>query len=518
MRDDEIERPVKPRKPYDPYLPIIVVHGNEIYTERTDGHHLLERLPAVIATEPPSYIAVHEAGTVLGPLHEAFKHDPRWQYKLTPVQRTTGHTPTRGTQHTVTTVSVNFFGWQANKHQRSRYFYPLDPLVFARQSAPQIRGRKDIDILTALFEWAKDLRAFAVENQLRVSSTSGGIAAQLLRDPRFYPEPRRKVPAATNRKARVNLPGNFYRLNAESERFYRAVYLDQEAAHHNAAKSIEFPHADRLFAKGWFNRNGCNGCNGYWSRPGTPHFQKIISQPGLFYLRLWSPHVKPGTTVPPFMETVGEHDTFIYSNELPMVERLGGKIIGLYAAWTSTVVDKGLNKYALWALDQIKAAPPETLNWLKPTLLSAYGILAAKPRRLEFAFLQAKSGELKELPVGPALLPVFHKRTAGKFEPGFANVIQRGMIEAETRKRSIELANELANGGLEVLAVYADSVFVRRNGPLPLLPAGWGVKSDLDGLRFLNAVQFTSRQLVKLPGIPREAQERYLQSRAGIAA
>jgi hypothetical protein len=87
------------------------------------------------------------------------------------------------------------------------------------------------------------------------------------------------------------------------------------------------------------------------------------------------------------------------------------------------------------------------------------------------------------------------------------------MIEAETRKRTIELANDMTDAGLEVIAVYADAVFVRRTGPLPPLPKGWSVKHDLDGLRFLDAVSFASRQLTKLPGIPREIQQSYLQRR-----
>lgn len=473
----------------------------------------VDRLPVLVATEPSSLIVLHGAGGVLESLHERYKDHPQWQYKLTPVQRKTN--PNLGTARArvvVKDVVVNFFGFSRKKGGKSKYHYPLDPLMFVRMSSPEIRGR-DEDTLTSLFKWGQDVRRFAIENNMRVSPTSGGMAAQLLRDPRFYPEDRRKVPSATNVRARVQLPGNFYRLNVDTEKFFRAVYLDQESAHHSCARDIEFPHADRLFAKGYFAGNGCNGCNGLWSKAGTRHYAKIIQQPGLFHLRLRVPHIPKGVSVPPYMEKIGEHDAWVYSNELPMIAALGGKILGLYAAWTSTKVDKGLNKYAVWALDQIKAADEQTRPWLKPTLLAPYGILAAKPRRMEFAFYRAKSGDEKMLPVGGAMLPVKSKKTAGEFEPGFANVIHRGMIEAETRKRTIELANELHHAGLEVIAVYADSVFVRRTGPLPLLPVGWSVKHDLDGLRFLNAVSFTSRQLVKLPGVPRELQEKYLGSR-----
>lgn len=510
MRDDEIPRTVKPRKPYDAQLPLIVVHQDDIFVERTGELLPIDRLPALVASEPSSYIVVHNAGKVLEACHKEFGYNPLWHYRLTPIEREVRQDDGK-VKITVNTVVVNYLGFHSpGKRGKNRYHYPLDPLVFVRKSAPEIRGRTT-DTLTALFEWAKDVRAFAVENNLRLSPTSGGLAAQLLRDKRFYPEDRRKVPTATNGRARGTLPGNYYRLAAEEQKFYKAVYLDQNAAHHSCARDLVFPHADRLFAKGWFDRDGWDGCDGFWSKAGTKHFAKIISQPGLFAARLRVPILPRNVTAPPYMEEPGEHTAFIYSNEIEMIQKLGGRILGLYAAWTSTVTDEGLNRYADWALEQIRTAPKETREWLKPTLLAPYGLLASKPRKIELSFLRSKSGDPALLPVGAAMMPVKVIQSTGKFEPGFANVIQRGMIEAETRKRSIELASELQSAGLEILAVYADSVFVRRNGPLPLLPKGWSVKHDLDGLRFLNAVSFTSRQLVKLPGVPREVQDRYLR-------
>lgn len=520
MRDDEIPRIVKPRKPVLTPLPIIAIHGDEIYVERTQGHHLLERLPAIIVEEPSSIIVVHGAGDMLAKLHARFADNPQWQYKVTPVEREVWNPENRGPKCTLKTVVVNFLGFTSSSKRagKSKYHYPLDPMVFVNKTAPEIRGRNDVGealegTLLALFHWAQDVRDFVLANELRLSPTSGGLASQLLRDSRFYPQDRRKVPKATNARAREVLPGNFYKLNADTERYYRAVYLDQENAHHSCARDLEFPHADRLFAKGHFDRDGCDGCDGLWSRAGTRHFAKIIQQPGLFRLRLRVPIPIRGRTVPPYMEKPGAHDVWVYSNELEMIRRLGGRIEGIIAAWTSTTVDKGLNRYAQWAVDQLEGQPRETREWLKPTLLSTYGILAAKPRHREFGYLRSKGGVATELPVGAEMLPVKMHKTSRQLEANFANVIHRGMIEAETRRRSIELANDLHAGGLEIIAVYADSVFARRNGPLPLLPAGWSVKHDLDGLRFLNPVSFTSRQLTKLPGVPKELQDRHLESR-----
>jgi hypothetical protein len=515
MNSEDIPRTVKPRrKPKEPCdLPIIAIHDKDIWVERTQKLLPISELPSLVVTEPSSIFALHNAGTILAPLNEIYEKNPRWQYKLTPIERELYNPNGEKARFTVREVIVNFFGFsrpKGNHRLKPKYHYPLDPLVFCRKTAPEIRGRDTDGELTytlfALYEWAKDVRNFIQEQELRLGATSGGIAAQLLRDSRFFPEPRRKVPAATNEAARARLPGNYYRLNKEPGEYLRAYYLDQENAHHTCALELQFPDPDYLYAKGNFDSESSE----IWSHAGSAHFEKIIRQHGLFRLKISSPH-RTAAIAPPYLETVGVREAYIYSNELPMFYALGGRVEGIIAAWTSPKVCKGLNRYARWAIDELKGKPPETREWLKPTLLSTYGLLASKPKNLEYGFRTSTAGEPKKYPVGAVDLPVMARTSTKAIEPGFANVIHRGMIESETRKRSIELANWLASYDLDIVGVYADSVFVssRDNAALPLLPPPWGIKYELTGLRFFNPVSFHSRELTKMPGVPRELQERF---------
>ena len=91
------------------------------------------------------------------------------------------------------------------------------------------------------------------------------------------------------------------------------------------------------------------------------------------------------------------------------------------------------------------------------------------------------------------------------WEPSYVNVIQRGMIEAETRVRSLSLARDLDARGYRVLCIYADGIIVEGT-ELPALPPEWTVESELTNLEFLTSNRFISDQMTKLPGTisPRE--------------
>jgi hypothetical protein len=43
---------------------------------------------------------------------------------------------------------------------------------------------------------------------------------------------------------------------------------------------------------------------------------------------------------------------------------------------------------------------------------------------------------------------------------------------------------------------------------VPLLPGNWTIKGHLDRLQFFNSTSFTSDQLTKLPGIPKDDLDR----------
>lgn len=155
---------------------------------------------------------------------------------------------------------------------------------------------------------------------------------------------------------------------------------------------------------------------------------------------------------------------------------------------------------------------------MKPTLLSAYGVLAGRPRRFETAYRQSDKGERACYVMGGEMVEVRRYLAEKEHESNISNVIQRGMIEAETRLKSIRMAAFLDSHGLRVLAVYADSVFIENNdGMVPLMPSGWVVKGHLNKLQFFNSTSFHSDELTKLPGIPKDDLDRLRRVRSARA-
>lgn len=528
-------RPVLPRKPRHLDKQIIAIDGDDVLLE--DGTVLeFRELPLIIRTQPSSILIAHHFGRIIRYLDKEFEGNELWQFRASPVERS-AWAPNRKRQVTLRDCIIGYLGFKGENKKRGHYHYPLSPHTFCLKSVNELRrgipGEKAT--LTKLMEWGKEVRKFLQDNELNLSPTSGGIAAQLLKDKRFYPNPRRKVPRHTNALAREHLPGNFYKLYAAKEskdiferrpsrrateingRFhaptlsnngpsYSATYLDQTSAHHVAASKLKFPCANTLERFGRYATLKDRS----FAKAGTPKFDKIIKYHGLFYLAIEAPRFFDNDFPLPECESSkpGYKRGFFYSNEIDYLKELGVRIRHIIAAWISPDSDPGLNRYAEWAIDETKDAHPNSKPWLKPTLLSTYGVLASKPKLLEFGYKRAVNGEPKKYPCGSGFIDVQAKASTKLREPLMANVIHRGMIEAETRLRSLRFARELAQQGHTILAIYADSIFVADGTPLPLLPFPWRIQEHLTGLKFESATHFTSNQLSKTPGVPAHLRHR----------
>jgi hypothetical protein len=456
-------------------------------------------LPALIQTQPSSIVIAHHVGHVIRDLDAALRDNPRWQFRATPIRRELYKPNGKISKTFIRQTVIAYFGFQrSSPRERGHYHYPLSPMLFTDQSVHDIRPG-DEPIALKLIEWGKDVRGFCADYGLTVSPTKAGLAGQLLKDSRWYPEDRRKVPQSTNAKVRPKLPGNYYELSADEGRYYKASYLDQSNAHHAAAQSIQFPCANTLRARGRFS-----------SLENKPYTRKPQGY-GLFYGQISVPHF-PRNVFPPVCmrgRTGTTRLAFFYSNEIADIYAVGGRINYIIASWTSPEAETGLNQYATWAIERLRESDRERRNWLKPTLLATYGLLGAKPKFQEYGYRQAKGNVvLEDYPVGSGFLQVKARKTTKAHEPSIANGIHLGMIQAETRQRSLQLARSLAAVGHKVLAIYADSVFVREGRPLPLLEPPWKIQAHLTGLRFLNPTAFTSRELTKLPGVPLADRER----------
>lgn len=483
------ERIVKPRTSKAKRLPIIAVSQGEVLVERTGEVYGIAQLPLVVMSEDSSILVSNRMGTHILQLHKAFSDSDNFQYRLTPVYRDAQPgTKSHGRamlQDTITTL-VGFPG---------KYHHPIDPHSFAGDHVQNILDR-DLPETLLLMEWAQHVRRFCQNNDLKIKSSSGGLAAQLLKDPRFYPSPRRKAPQLINEKVRERLPGNYYRLLKKGR---KATYIDMENAHHNLAQRIEFPCVNTLYAYGYFSSENPKP----YAKRGSRRFNELIKRPGLFHIRMTVPRMRKDMFPPPYMERPGLKSCWVYSNELDMIKKLGGYIEIIHAAIVADEKDEGLSKYAEWAIKELKERP-EQKPWLKPVLHAAYGILAARPRKLEVGWRRAK-GEDDVFPVGGQMIPVKVIRSKKAQESRIVNAIHRGMIEAEQRKQALALASYLQSEGGRILCIYADSLFVDMP-TMPLLPAPWKVKVDVHNLEFQNATHFTSDELVRLPGIPRAAR------------
>lgn len=445
-----------------------------------------------LVEHPGAIVAISGARALVEHLDECYQRDD-FQWRCALVEKEYG--AFTGEEPIIVEEEVfSYFGFRRpNGKERGRWFHVLDPAVFFGEDLP----------LKDLVAWAADVRAYCRDNDLPIRPTAAGLAGMLLRDRRFYPEPRRKVPQSTNEKARPHLPGNYYRAECILDYPYVAHYVDQQSAHHHAAADLSFPHPDDLMARGNFDTL----TDEVWLAPEDPEYDAALGCPGLVYARVTIPIGRRPTFPHPLLElSPGSTLAFVFTNEIAWLAERGVKIEYLVAAWTSDEIDHGLSAYALYAIDQLETADPQRRRWLKVALLSAYGLLAVRPRKLKTVW---GHGIGDEIPIGKL---VGHLREArSETQSPLANVIARGMIESEVRRRSLDMAADLIAAGKEVLAIYADGILF--TGTPQLVPAPWRYEARSERLYVLDEVSIISAgigAIVKLPGRHGAARDRLL--------
>jgi len=212
------------------------------------------------------------------------------------------------------------------------------------------------------------------------------------------------------------------------------------------------------------------------------------------------------------MEAMGRRLAYVYTNELPLIEELGGHIEGIVAAWVSCNRDTGINHYAQWALAEIATMTPERKRWAKTVLLATYGNLAALARVREHGY-RTGTGVQREYPAGPSTVTAYSHITETETELPTVNVIHRGMIEAQQRTNVLRTARWLTSYGHDILAIHADAIIIRAGRQLPLLPPPWRHDTHLTHLRFASAVGYTSVERTRLPGIDKADSDRWARTR-----
>lgn len=348
----------------------------------------------------------------------------------------------------------------------------------------------------SLLELATDIRGWCQDEGIPLPSTLAGIANSLLRDPRFWPEARGRVPRATNENVRKYLPGVYGELRVPRLTDNRnAVSLDQRTAYHVAAQEIPTPDPTTLFARGYFNAPDTSPI---WAPLNTELYRRTMAQPGIVYVQVEVNYLRRYQVRPPAVKEAGRYRCALWTNEVALCEANGVTVKGIVAAWTATRPDHGLPLYGAYAQRQITEASEARKRWLKPTLHALYGLLATRPRRVKIGHLRgraqlstvARIGFGHEFPVKQADL--------GVIQPLTTNVAMLGVLQAEIRKRSFELARILMESGAEVLHIHADGIHVSGDS-LPLIPDGWRIET-LTHLQYLDPSSWISEEGDCLPG------------------
>src|SRR3569623_283691 len=100
-------RIVKPARPREWYLDLVVVAPQGVLLERTGEVLPRSELAAIVAAEPKSLFVTQSADRLLLELHQVFGDDPDWNYQVRPIKTKGG---TRG--HRITGTAVRHFGWK----------------------------------------------------------------------------------------------------------------------------------------------------------------------------------------------------------------------------------------------------------------------------------------------------------------------------------------------------------------------------------------------------------------------
>lgn len=488
------ERIVRPRTREYRHYPIIAICGEDTLDENGEVgtlHDLMANLPKM---QPILFVTIG-SGDLLARMDAIYSQwtPQTWQFRVSNHEREIVR-PDGIRAASRVTLAIHYLGW---KH--GNYHKMIDPITMYGRRLDEIMpgGKSPIG---KLLDWGITLRTFCEANGIEVRPTNGAISSQLLTDPRFYPEARRKVPACINESTREAMPGNHYDLRAFTDYDeYSAIYIDQSRAHHYHARTTHLPDANYLYAHGRFVDLE------------SIVFTELPDQfYGLYCLDLECPNDVAFSWLP--SGTLEKQ--FVWSNELPHLLDMGYMVTGIRACWGSRKQDKGLARYARWAETQLYEY--DNAAWLKPLLLSAYGVLATKPRYAESVFKLAKTGIPTTIRTGRYKLNGICAVGTRKLEPRIANVLHRGMIEAATRSESVGLAQHLTGMGHRVLSIYADAVIVQldEENPLPSLPEPWRIKETLNHLHFLNQQAFVSGEMTKIPGIHRELLKHTKRSHA----
>ena len=345
---------------------------------------------------------------------------------------------------------------------------------------------------------ARALVALSERRKIRPRYSPGSFGAALLRASPEWEKGRHAAPRFISDAAREHLPGNYYQLRHGYRRTDRAYYLDQKSSHHTIASTIPLPHPNKLRCRGKYRAVEKKKYPIWIS---AKEISKLKGHVGLLCCVVECDTIPAELEhlYPPWARRRGRHHVWIYTPDLRMFDRRV-RLLWVSACFTSVVPDPVLSEYAKWSLDLLSY---DNHPAVKPALLAAYGMLAVSTdgnieRYSVHGRTPSPRSELCKLPL---IGDVYRSNVKRRQTPVLQNVVARGVIESETRTRSIEFARNLEGEGHKVVQIYADGLLTTAE-QLPFLPDHWRVAAELTHVTSNHANQINSREMVRLPGIP----------------
>lgn len=473
---------IKPRRRGYKHRAIVVIKDDVGITE--DGECIEDLLLFAMEEDSCIFVTLDPAG-LLNIMKTG--HAPDFNYQM--IESREADVPAGCA--TMSTTRLTRFGWN-RRNRRNKAMHIVWSIADMMRDPSKILNEGSV---ADMLRFARDVRDWCKDNNLPVPTALSGISASLLRDGRFYPDGRGRVPRATNERVRPLLPGVYSELRADTGKTYRtAVALDQRRAYHRATKDTALPDPNTLFARGHFD---CPEGAPLWCSPGDSVYDRTIRQPGLVLVRASSRHTHQKETRPPAVNFIGTQDIYLWTNEVPLCIETGLQIHGIIAAWTSTHKDECLPRYGKWAEEAINAADDYRAKWLKPTLHALYGLLAARPRDIRIGH-RIGSGAPAKYILGAGHTFHVHETRLGAASPPTVNTVALGVLQSEIRTRTMRLANGLLMEGVDVLHIHADGIHV--SGKLPLLnTSDWSIEPRTK-LQYIDRVSWLAEEGDTLPG------------------
>lgn len=475
--------------------------GTEVYDSATGEVHPVSDLGDLVVHGEGGILAGVALFNQVGPLNKKFEKYKTWTIQIKSVQRQLIRKERRVVIGTFLPVMFGFTssrragGGRSSTRASSRVFHCMD--------LEDMMGIRQVT-LTECIEYTNSITELCKQRGIAFTAGRGALAARLLKASPAWQPGRRAAPEFVNHLARKKLPGNYYGLSAQLHKTYKgALYVDQTSAHHAIASTIEVPHPDYIRARG-LHRLVESGRTGRWRD--SVH---DVEGTGLLAVVVNIQHIpdRRKHLFPPIFHTPGRRLEYIYTNETHYFDGKYGVIEYVVAAWTGEVPDPAIPEYARWAMDHRSGGPGR-----KPVLLAAYGALALRTDRPTTTYYARHPRGLDtELPNAGRFAEVVRERRENQPQPAIVNVLARGLIEAETRARSLRLAQQLDADGIPVLSVYVDGI-IAETDRLPFLPEGWEVERALTNLSFQNPTSFLSDEIRKQPGVPRSVEHSQIRT------